>query len=292
MRLVFVHGRSQGRKDPTELLLSWQNALTRGLELAGCPALDTSVEVRMPFYGRRLDELTEAGPAPGDVVRRGPGNTVDPVEGEFVLDIAHRAGITDEEISAEAGEAVVARGPQNWPFVLAAGRLVSRRIPWLGRELLPLLTTDVAAYLTRPHVTKEINGLVKADIGEGPVVMVGHSLGSVVAYWVLRTELPAVDVRLFLTVGSPLGIDVVKRYLPVPLGMPGGVRKWLNAADRRDPVALFSRLDRDVFPADIENVDDIHNPEDNPHGIVGYLSDRIVCTRLSEALSVSAANGG
>jgi pimeloyl-ACP methyl ester carboxylesterase len=158
-------------------------------------------------------------------------------------------------------------------------------VPWLSKQLLARLTADVAAYLTRPHVTAEVNRVIASDLGDGPTVVVGHSLGSIVAYWVLRTDTREVDVPLLITIGSPLGIDVVKRYLPAPLGMPPRVRHWLNLADRRDPVALYSRLDRDTFPAEIENVDDVHNPEDDPHGIVGYLSDTILCKRISSALS-------
>ena len=105
------------------------------------------------------------------------------------------------------------------------------------------------------------------------------------AYRLLRDVVRDVEVPLFVTVGSPLGIDVVKRHLPRPLGMPARVRHWLNAADERDYVALYARLDRDTFPADIENISDVHNPLEDPHGIAGYLTDRVVLTRISHAVA-------
>ncbi len=285
MRLVLVHGRGQGEKEAGQIEQSWRDALGRGLQAAGLPPLAADLDVRLPFYGKVLDEMAVRPAAPGEVVARGPGDVSDPFEGMLVLELAERAGISDEEIAAELGQERVARGPENWEWVHAAGRVISRRVPWLGERLLPVMTRDVHAYLSRLDVTEAVNDLVAADLDAGPAVVVGHSLGSIVAYWVLTERAPGVDVRLFVTVGSPLGVDVVKKYLPRPLGRPSGVAHWLNAADERDPVALYSRLDRDIFPAEIENVNDVHNPSDNPHGIAGYLGDRVVAQRLSAALT-------
>jgi hypothetical protein len=287
MRLLLVHGRGQGQRTAEELLATWRAALAKGLTDAGLPALDPAVEVRLPFYGKRLDELT-AKPGDGGAVARGAeSGQADEFQGALVLELSHRAGVTDEEIVAELGPRAVARGPENLEWVQAAVRVLSRKVPWLGDRLLPTLTRDVHAYLARPSVTAAVDELVVADIGDGPVVVVGHSLGSIVAYRVLRQVVPEVEVPLLITVGCPLGIDVVQRHLPTPLGMPAGVRRWVNAADERDYVALYSRLDRDTFPADIEKISDVHTPKNNPHGIAGYLSDRSVLDRISRALSTT-----
>lgn len=240
--------------------------------------------MRLPFYGKRLDDLTMRGPEPGGVVARGPDGSVDPFQGEFVLELADRAGITESEITEEAHEEVVARKPENWQWVQAAGRVVSKRLPWLGERVLRQLTQDVHAYLTRLDVTEAVNEIVGAALDGTPAVVVGHSLGSIVAYCVLTARRDTVKVPLLVTLGSPLGINVVKRHLPRPLGRPLGVAHWLNAADVRDPIALYSRLDRDVFPAEIENLSDLHNLKDNPHGIGDYLADPIVARRIREAL--------
>lgn len=290
MRLVFVHGRGQGGRTADELLQTWTTALNEGLTAIGRPGLGPQTEVRLPFYGRHLDELSRRRPEPGTVGLRGsaPG-TVDELEGRLVLEIADRAGISEKEIAAEAGQDVVSRDPQNWAWVQAAARVLSRQLPWLGRRLLPVLTEDVNAYLTRVHVTRVVDDLVAEAVGDGPAVVVAHSLGTVVAYRVLSRVIPSVPVPLLVTLGSPLGIDVVKTHLPTPLGRPPGVEHWLNAADQRDYVALYSRLDRDTFPAEIENLSDVHNPRDDPHGITGYLRDEVVAGRIERALNQPAA---
>jgi pimeloyl-ACP methyl ester carboxylesterase len=159
-------------------------------------------------------------------------------------------------------------------------RALSRRAPWLSEQLMRRFTSDVHAYMTRPAVGRQVNELIASELGHGPTVVVGHSLGSIVAYWTLSKHPDPLNVPLLVTLGSPLGIPTVKDRLPRPLGKPPPVVKWFNAADVRDPVALFPALDRDNFPAEIENLADVHNP----HGIGGYLSDRVVARHIVEAL--------
>jgi hypothetical protein len=78
-------------------------------------------------------------------------------------------------------------------------------------------------------------------------VVIGHSLGSVVAYEALCQQ-PA-GVVSFITLGSPLGIRnvIFEKLTPRPsegaLGhWPGNVRYWTNIADSSDVVALEKRL--------------------------------------------------
>lgn len=69
-------------------------------------------------------------------------------------------------------------------------------------------------------------------------VVVGHALGSVVAYDVLRRDPRRLALPLLVTVGSPLGIRAIRDELR-PLRFPRGVKAWRNAFDERDPVALW-----------------------------------------------------
>jgi pimeloyl-ACP methyl ester carboxylesterase len=81
--------------------------------------------------------------------------------------------------------------------------------------------------------------------------MVGHSLGSVVAYEALCAH-PEWPVRALVTLGSPLGIRnlIFDRLVPAPAegpggprgGWPGAVRSWVNVADAGDVVALVKDL--------------------------------------------------
>jgi hypothetical protein len=290
MRLVLVHGRSQEEKSEKRLREEWLPALAAGVKAAGLDPLPDDIDIRVPFYGKALVELITT-PASGEVVSRGGGGRPDPVQAELLIELAKRAGVTDEEIAQELGVDVVPRGPANWEWVQAVARVLAKRAPWIADFALDRFLRDVDAYLTRPDVGRAVDDLVRPHVLGGPAVVVGHSLGSIVTYSILARAKAQADVPLFVTLGSPLGIPVVKRYLPRPLGMPLGVRKWVNGSDERDPVALHARLDRDTFPADIENVSDIHNPKDNPHGIAGYLNDGTVAKRIHAALAQVAAVG-
>ncbi|MDH6488456.1 hypothetical protein [Streptomyces sp. SAI-127] len=75
-----------------------------------------------------------------------------------------------------------------------------------------------------------------------PLVVVGHSLGSVVAYEALH-QLPQ-PARLFVTLGSPLATAgvVLHRVRPHPARTPGSVERWLNFWDRDDIVVCRPRI--------------------------------------------------
>ncbi|MGE3966028.1 MAG: hypothetical protein AB7I09_18170 [Planctomycetota bacterium] len=290
MRLVFIHGRAQGKRTPAELEAEWGAAIDQGFANAG-KERPADLQIVLPFYGARLDALTaNAQTKLARIIERGDPGTepaVDPFALDLLLAIARGAGIGDSEMSAELPAGVLQRGPESWEWVQAVGRLIDRRLPWFAEFTVARFTADVHAYVTRKAVRTAIHELLRpALVVDEPSVVVAHSLGTVVAYWLLNELGDEVQVPLFVTLGSPLGIEVIKDRLPRPLGMPQGVARWVNAADERDPIALHSRLERPRFPADIENISDLQNPHDHPHGIKGYLADPKVASRIHDALTV------
>jgi hypothetical protein len=141
-------------------------------------------------------------------------------------------------------------------------------------------TADVNAYLRRALVRREIN---ESD-GEEAIV-VAHSLDTVVAYDVLVMMKARACVRLWVTLGSPHGIEPIKSELILPLGKPPGVTRWVNASDERDPVALHARLPPQ-WPAVVDrNHDQVRNPPDDAHSIEGYLRDEVVGREIGAALA-------
>ena len=90
-----------------------------------------------------------------------------------------------------------------------------------------------------------------ADEGR-PVLLLAHSMGSVIAYdvlWQLSMEGRA-GVDLFLTTGSPLGQNTVQRHLlgkreKGPNRYPSNIRKWINIAAIGELTAIDRRLRND-----------------------------------------------
>lgn len=287
MKLVMVHGRSQQHKDPATLEKKWRDALTYGLA-RGDAELAPAVEFVFPYYGDTLDELVHALDAPpvAEAITRGGADEADErLRGEILQEIAAGLGIRDADIGRETEAPGIAKGPQNWGWVRATLRALDR-IPGINAEAIDLFTRDVFVYLTYPAVRRQIDQIVSADVpSDGPFVLLAHSLGTVVAYNVLRTR--HVDPRCvrLVTVGCPLGISAIQQRLTHPLDSPKCVENWFNAYDLRDVVALrpLDAASFNVTPA-IDNKGDVTNFTDNRHGIEGYLADPVVAQKIAEAL--------
>jgi pimeloyl-ACP methyl ester carboxylesterase len=82
------------------------------------------------------------------------------------------------------------------------------------------------------------------------VLLIGHSLGSVIAYdtlWELSRAGDARRVDLFVTLGSPLATRFVQRSLQGAEAVgaaryPNNIRRWANFAAKGDMTALQPRL--------------------------------------------------
>lgn len=283
MRLVFIHGMRQEGYAVADLMTAWRDSLygkwiALGLRIP-------YIELEMPYYGDVLDQLTRELHGGGNVVDRGTAaGPLSPTEEAMIREFADANGVEDADIRAELGTEVVARGPANWEWVQAIGRVLEKRVP-LFRKIGVSLVVQVDAYLNRPHITKAVDDIVAPFLKPGPTVVVSHSLGTIVAYRLLRRDNVA-EVPLLATLGSPLGINAVKdRIRPPKLARPTQVARWINGVDERDFVALYSKLDADTFCANIENFEDIHNRRDDAHSIVDYLANERVARAIHQAVT-------
>ncbi|OBC15356.1 hypothetical protein A5784_02750 [Mycobacterium sp. 852013-50091_SCH5140682] len=296
--LVFIHGRSQQNKDADALKKEWLDALGEGLAKSGLTLPIPETQVRFPYYGNTLFDLSEGktvAEAAKVIVR---GDETDAAEKQFVLamldEIRRERGISDEQLAEVAGQDVVEKGPLNWPWVRAALQAIDRFLPESSSPTIALFTHDVYVYLTDSGIRQVIeDGICEAMKPGVETVVVSHSLGTVVAYNLFRREghLRNWQVPLFVTVGSPLAITAIRKKLKsfAPTRIPQCADAWFNAMDPRDVVALYP-LDAKNFPIDpaapeIENKTDISNKTENRHSISGYLDDEVVAARIHEALT-------
>jgi hypothetical protein len=274
--LLLVHGRAQQGLNPDTLKAQWIATLTQGAAASGL-TIPSTIDVAFPFYGDKLDDFTRQYgiPLTTDMQARGTA-----LQDEFLVfqaalaeAVRQQAGITDAQVDAEYGANPQPRGPLNLAWVQAILRAIDKNSPGWNQKALEIFTRDVFLYTTRPGVRDEIDRIVAAKLTAQPTVVIGHSLGSVVAYSVLTTERRALDVPLFVTVGSPLAVRAVRDQFR-PLRSPAPVAVWYNAYDHRDVVAL-NPLDANNFPVEppIVNNGKINNSTDNRHGIIGYLND-------------------
>jgi hypothetical protein len=122
------------------------------------------------------------------------------------------------------------------------------------------------------------------------IMIIAHSMGSIIAYDVLLHDVPGIQVHSLITVGSPLGFPVIRHKIQQELGMGKDERvllptpntlqyRWLNLYDPEDVTCLnydlrhhFTPNRQQVRPSDEMVYNDYaYNGVRNPHKIYGYL---------------------
>ncbi|CAL9651684.1 hypothetical protein [Streptomyces sp. enrichment culture] len=287
-RLILIHGRSQQNKAPEELKKQWMEALHEGLRKAGRDVTIPGDKISFPYFGDTLFPLSEDpnAPAPELIVRGAETDSLEQVfVTDFLRDVVKQLDISDAYIRGAADDpSVIHRDVQNWPWVLAVLRVLDR-MPGLGAVSLALVTRDVYQYLDKGGIQRIIeNGVAQAFRPDEETVVVGHSLGSVIAYKLLVEEGRKSGWRVptLITVGSPLAVRTVATKLS-PVAWPDCVGSWFNAYDPRDTVSLFPLMPDRFKVTSIENAT-VENRTPNRHGITGYLGHRAVAERIHDAL--------
>jgi hypothetical protein len=305
---------------------AWLGGLTKGLVLAGLPVVEPA-RVSFPYYGNafvdaisahdragraRPDLVLEPGAEPpaGDVHRPPPSAAA------LILETAVELGYTPDRDTLPDGDDVGALDADGvdpdvaaaWDAYLAGAgfdlgdllrpRLLRSALQYIARKtgatelIIEQFLTDVGYYLDVPAIRDLVLGIVADDVRKaadrhGSVVLVAHSLGSIVGYDVFDTLAGEVDVRMVVTCGSPLGFPVVRGELRPSGGQRGapaakrGPVPWLNAYDVRDFVCLIHPL-RDHFgqaPRDERTFN-----AGDPHSIEDYLADPDVARPVGRAL--------
>ncbi len=279
----------------------WISALEEGMVAAGLELPIDESDIVFPYFGDALRDATTEDPLDVAMVRYPRREHEDHFHCAVLRECLEHVGITDEMVASEPelsdtsppserddlASRLSASLSNEW--VQRGLRVLDHFVPGASARSLEATAADVTRYLADEQVQAHIeNGVTEAfaTCGSEETVVVGHSLGSIVAYRMLRDGgRVTCPVKTLITLGSPLGISVVRQALE-PIGHPPGVGTWFNAYDDRDVVAL-NALDDRFFPVDpsIENFDGIRNESENHHHVQGYLSDPVVARRIAEALT-------
>lgn len=270
-QLVFVHGIG-GVRDAGQECRDWVEALAHGAREAG-HADDVSgltqgwlAEARFADYSDLFAAWQTQGS--GGVE---PGAEEVAFLDPFVRNVVDELGRQAEEKEDSQSQLVIAGArAQLCPDggeqqglgapVRMLGRALTtilqvpglkRAAQWAnGRSLLGHLA-QVGRYLDRGEAdaagrTLDVRARDRVLQGvdpERPLVVVAHSLGSVVAFEALHHY--AGQVGLLVTLGSPLatGAAVLQRVSPQPPRTPESVQRWLNFWDRDDIIVARPRVE-------------------------------------------------
>lgn len=124
----------------------------------------------------------------------------------------------------------------------------------------------------------------RVTTGGGPFVVVGHSQGSMVTYQALMELADSLEVDLYVTIGSPLGLpqvtDVLHKWHGRSLPVPPSVKRWVNITQDGDIVCLDQTLADEYGKGGRLKIEDERQkgivwPPSEAHSASRYLSRRI-----------------
>lgn len=291
MRMILIHGINQQGKSSQKIHDAWLGSLHATYAANGPDPLGRLSSIEAAFYGDALERLSSAK-VKGQAIALGAEDAPEDFD-EFAVvalkEMALRMGATEAQISAALSETTVSQGAgphKRW--IKAIARVIETVSPLKGTLALRVLG-QAHAYIRNQHVHDEVNKLVRPLFdGDEPTIVVSHSLGTIVAYSLLR-EFAAggrpLHCPLFVTLGSPLGIDSVRKGFPKPRIKPNHVKRWVNGADPEDFVALRQELTNDNFGPGIENYPDVENGHADPHDVAGYLRDPRIAKAIAESIA-------
>jgi len=218
------------------------------------------------------------------------------VHRDIAIDTAAIDAVIEQPVASarDIGEATSwKRRLTRWIYTL--GDLMPFLIPHVASERMEVHLRDLRRYVHDVNgIAAHIRRMLKVPLqaaarSQRPVLLIAHSMGSIIAYdslWELTHEgRDHAQVDLFLTMGSPLGQRYMQKRLKGAAKSgygryPANIRRWINLAAVGDLTALDRNLVND-FTEMLEL------------GLVESFEDEAITThyRLNGELNVHAEYG-
>ena len=160
-----------------------------------------------------------------------------------------------------------------WIFLL--GDRLPFLIPHIATERMELHLRDLNRYIkNRGEAAEHARQILKAVLRQAyaakrPILLMAHSMGSVIAYdslWQMsRAHREPMQIDLLLTMGSPLGQDYIRKRLKGndaigDVRYPNNIRNWINLSAVGDLTAINPTLKRNfqgmLAASLVEDIDD------------------------------------
>lgn len=270
--IVGVHGIGQQTEGAPALLKDWGPWLESGVDNAGRRVPQGALAIA--FYGGLF---RAAGTFRGTAVDD-EGDAANQVFDRDLVMAVWAEAARAEPRRVQAPTAAVRAGV---PLTIQKGLTAlsnSTFFAGVADHLMLGSLRQVRRYLTEPEIRLAAQASVDDVVTSETRVLVAHSLGSVVSYEALHRYASSpkwANVRTFVTLGSPLGVQnvIFQRLDPKPEGGRGAwptlIERWVNISDDRDVVALEKRLQQ-YFTGNI--VDIRIDNEATAHDVRPYLT--------------------
>jgi hypothetical protein len=315
--IVFVHGLGN-KPEANELLRIWQRSLGRenGIDLSAegvesfmvywadvfYPLPDTDIEsyesTEDVCLNTELEEITSNSEL--HVV-----NKLSITERIFLDGLAKKYGINVTEVNSRIDKRIFGKSAvEVFERIPVPAFLKERIMAWLVKEAYAYIFNKESSpvvgkiYDVRTELRERFISTLKtvrASKPDEPLVVIAHSMGTMIAYDCLKCVPDCPKIDWLLTVGSPLGIDEIQDGFS-PLwtsdnGYPSEklLRGWINIFDPLDIVArLDPYLANDYLQASHPVIRDIveSNWGVSRHSISKYLQGKELRRAVRQALGV------
>lgn len=258
--LLFLHGIANDDEER-----SWQQALDAALRRDGSKTLtERSFKVLAPSYLAMLD-----GDAPSNDIR--PTYTYKRTSEQAEMEAAGRYLLRRSEL-----ERAIMAVPRPSPGPLSA--VPHGVVNLFVRRFFEQAHRYISSAARRHAIYKHIIDQIPPD---GDLVIIAHSLGSVVAADLLYHLPPHVRVKLLVTIGSPLSHEMLRRHLnrlkdTFPFS---SVEAWMNVIGHHDYVTM-SRGVAGTFPEALDVFVD-NGIGESVHSAKRYLDQEAIVRALN-----------
>ena len=221
-------------------------------------------------------------------------------------DIALDAASIDAVIAQEGATAADIAEATSWKRRLARqifslGDLMPFLIPHIATERMALHLRDLRRYASNKNgIAEHTRQMLKVPLRAAaetrrPILLIAHSMGSVIAYdslWQMaHNDRDHVRIDQLLTMGSPLGQDFLQRRLQGnsesgERRYPNSIRRWVNLTSVGDLTAVDPTLSDDFSEmlklGLVDSIEDAElynyfrlDGELNVHAEYGYLANDV-----------------
>jgi hypothetical protein len=270
--LLVTHGRDQRWQIELTLRRAWEDALRSGLKRVGAPYWET-IPVRFAYYGGLWRDDLERS------------DDISPIQAEVATELLERAGRPRDPALEDRSI---------WSGLNKLVQFVDEHAGIGGEAVLEIFLKDLAQYFSDKARRTEANRVLAGEARQtkGDLILLGHSMGTIVSYLGLREEHAALKrVRGLLTFGSPLGMNAIRKRVETiapGLPFPDAPRRWVNVYNDEDFATTVPYLAPIFRSSDGREIEDEAARGKKPsvgdpgrgHDPLIYLSSRGLAERL------------
>ncbi len=291
MKIIFIHGMNQQNYTAHRLKEHWLKVFKLGLKQMPCRVNVRDLHIHMPFYGDLMTKYQLSNQLDLNTllpksffnnyfpINVHPSNPPTREHTPFVP-LLRPTDQTDKSFS----ERLYLTSQLVKDRVLKELVVLLNNFPKLHESLIQQFLIETYMYLSNPEFMEEVHQRILKKMREDEdYIVVGHSLGSVIAFQLLSDPSYQFSVKRFVTLASPLSFRVIQSKLPSPISRPPCIYgDWFNFYSQDDFLTAFPLCEApfNFEPAIINQK--IYTFANQPHEILGYLQHPSVIKAIIE----------